>query len=229
MSPSSPAVLMGRTAVLVRRAITLVVFVIAGLAFAFSFDNGWLLGLQLGVPHWVAPAVTPAVDLSVLALIVSIQYIRAQGIENRLLGPRLLLALSGAATLVINTANAVLEQRYGRAAFDAVAPLLLILWGEVGPGLLALLNSVVPNAEDGTRTVPSTQGGRPDTAELVPDEKGPSPEMVRTARELDAAHRKTHKRPITRDKLRAQLKVSNAVASQLVRIVRAPTEDDDAR
>jgi hypothetical protein len=133
MSTPSRTVPTDRTAVLVRRTISLAVLVIAGLAFAFSFDNGWILGLQLGVPRWVAPVITPAVDLSVLALIVSIQHIRAQGIESRLLGPRLLLAFSGVVTFVINVANAVLERRYGRAAFDSVAPLLLIFWGEVGP------------------------------------------------------------------------------------------------
>src|SRR5579872_2893610 len=131
MAEPSHAVPTGRSVVLVRRTITTVVFIIAGLAFTFGFGNGWTLGLQLGVSRWIAPLVAPAVDLTVLALIVSVQHIRAQGIAARLVGPRSLLMFSGLVTFVINTARAVLERQYGRAAFDAVAPLLLIFWGEV--------------------------------------------------------------------------------------------------
>jgi hypothetical protein len=38
----------------VRRTVTSVVFIIAGLSFAFGFGNGWALGVQLGVPGWIA-------------------------------------------------------------------------------------------------------------------------------------------------------------------------------
>ena len=224
MANSSRAVLTGRSAVLVRRTITTVVFVIAGLAFAFGFGNGWTLGLQLGVPRWIAPLVAPAVDLSVLALIVSIQHVRGAGVAVRLVGPRLLLVFSGLVTFIINTAKALLEQQYGRAAFDAVAPLLLIFWGEVGPGLLGLLHATVETAEveaDGVTSIVRTSQdeARPDsrTAE-------PSAELVLKARELDVARRASAGRPISRDRLRAALGISNALASELVRIVRS-TED----
>ena len=217
MTTSSRAVPTDRTPVLVRRTITFVVFVIAGLAFAFGFGNGWTLGLELGVPRWIAPLVSPAVDLSVVALIVSIQYIRAQGLISHLFGPRLLLVFSGVTTLVINTARAVLEQHLGRAAFDAVAPLLLIFWGEVGPGLLALLHSSdSANQIEHADRINVVRDGAPS----VPDEIGPSSQLVAVARQLDSQHREAVGRPITRDKLRAQLKVSNAVAGELVRIVR---------
>jgi hypothetical protein len=212
---------------LVQRTVTAVVCVISGLAFTTSFGNGWKLAVQLGVPHWIAPLITPAVDLSVVALIVSIQYIRAQGMTVRLLSARLLLLFCGVTTLVINVGLAVAERRYGRAAFDAIAPLLLIFWGEVGPGLLALLHrdaagqdelgdelSVVPKLQKGPRTVPV--------------ESGPSAELVARARALDTARRNEAGRPISRDRLRAALGVSNALAGELVRVVRSPAPDGEA-
>lgn len=228
MANPSRAVLTGRSAVLVRRTITAVVFIIAGLAFAFGFGNGWTLGLQLGVPRWIAPLVAPAVDLSVLALIVSIQYIRAQGIAARLVGARLLLVFSGLVTFIINTARAVLEQQYGRAAFDAVAPLLLIFWGEVGPGLLGLLHGLADmlraEADGAAGAVRKPQDeARPADS----PSSGPSAELVLKARELNTARRASVGRPISRDALRQALGISNALAGELVRIVRASEDGAD--
>lgn len=212
---------------LVRRTITSVVFIIAGLSFAFGFGNGWALGLDLGVTPWIAPLVAPAVDLSVIGLLTCLHFFRAHGVVARLIGPRLLLVFCGFITFALNTAKPILEGQAGRACFNAVAPLLLIGWSEVGPKLLMLLHGIVLSAEDGASTVLSTADDQANHAASVPDEDGPSLELVRTARELDAAHRAATRRPITRDKLRAQLKVSNAVAGQLVRIVRAPVADGD--
>jgi Protein of unknown function (DUF2637) len=205
-SPGTPAVTFtGTAAVTMRRAITLVVFLIAGLAFAFSFGAGRAVGLQLGVPSWMAPLVAPAVDLSVIVLLGSIQYLRANGVEGRLLRPRLLLIFCGLVTLGLNITQPVLAGEYGRAAFDAISPLLLIFWSEVGPGLLAALH----------RTVPGPSG-------VVPDgQAGVAPELIEKARQLDAEHRQQHGRPITRDRLRAGLKVSNAVAGEVLRQVRS--------
>lgn len=215
--PSS-VVLTSRAARLVRRTITFVVFVIAGLAFVFGFGNGWTLGLQLGVPRWIAPLVAPAVDLSVVSLLVSVQHIRARGIAARMVGARLLLAFCGVVTFAINTAESVVEAQYGRAAYDAVAPLLLIMWGEVAPGLLALLHQPVAGDEDEPNSVPDglpTPTGRTD----------PTAELVARARELDLVRRQEVGRPISRDRLRASLGISNALAGELVRIVRSTAQD----
>jgi hypothetical protein len=139
LAPSSSA------ADVIRRAITVVVFVIALLSFAFGFGNGWELGLSLGVARWIAPLVAPAVDLSVIALLSTVQYLRARGIGGRLIGPRLLLVGCGLITFALNTARPILVGQAGRACFDAVAPGLLIGWSEVGPRLLSLLHSTVPD------------------------------------------------------------------------------------
>src|SRR2546426_9826894 len=99
-----------------RRAVTVVVFAIAGLTFAFGFGNGYAVGRRLGVPGWIAPLVAPAVDLSVVALLASLQYLRARGVEGQLVGPRLLLLFSGTATLAMNTAHPILVGDYRQAA-----------------------------------------------------------------------------------------------------------------
>ena len=175
---STTSAFTGNAAVLVRRTVTAVVFIIAGLTFCFGFGNGNAVGLMLGAPGWMAPLVAPAVDLTVVALLASMQYLRASGDEGRLIGPRLLLLFSGTATLAMNTAH---------------------------PILIGALHGTVP-------------GPSP----VVPDD-GPTavPELVARARQLDAAHREQHGRPITRDKLRAGLRVSNAVAGDVLRQVRA--------
>lgn len=210
MSTAAVSPLTGPTAVVVRRTVTAVVFIIAGLSFAFGFSNGWAVGLTLGVPAWGAPLVAPAVDLSVVALLAAIQLLRAYGVGGRLVGPRLLLAFCGLITFALNTALPILRHQYGRACFDAVAPLLLIGWGEVGPRLLALMHQAIRMAEDEVGP--------------VPDDGGPSPELVALARQHDAEHRAATGRPITRDKLRAVLKVSNAVAGDIIRVIRAASD-----
>jgi len=134
----------GNAAVTIRRTVTTVVFVIAGLSFTFGFGNGWAVGVRLGVPGWIAPLVSPAVDLSVVALLASLQHLRAKGVRGRLVGPRLLLVFCGLVTLALNIAHPIMTGAYGRACFDAVAPLLLIGWSEVGPRLLASLHRTVP-------------------------------------------------------------------------------------
>jgi hypothetical protein len=170
------------------------------------------VGVQLGVPNWIAPLVAPAVDLSVVALLASMQYLRANGVATRLAGPRLLLAFCGVVTLALNVAHPILVGAYGQACFYAVAPLLLIGWSEVGPRLLASLHGTVPTA--GTAVPGPSLVFRGGKAE-------PSRELVARARQFDMQHREATGKPISRDKLRAELGVSNAVAGEVLRAARA--------
>jgi hypothetical protein len=211
------------TSVLVRRTITVTVLIIAGLAFAFGFSNGLAVGLALGVPAWGAVVVAPAVDLSVVTLLTTMQFLRVQGVVARLTGARMLLIVCGLITFALNTARPMLQQQYGRACFDGIAPLLLLGWSEVGSRLLGLLHTAVPSVLDTEDELSSAVPSMEDEGRAVPDEIGPSAELVTLARKLDAEHRASTGRPITRDKLRAQLKTSNAVASALIRLVRAGT------
>ncbi|MEU0922078.1 DUF2637 domain-containing protein [Streptomyces cyaneofuscatus] len=151
-----------------RRTVTVVMAVIAALAFVFSFGNVWALALRLGVPHPIAPLIAPMVDLSVVGLLVALRFLALRGVPNGELraGTRL-LHLCGLLTLALNTAEPLLAGRYGRACLDTVAPLLLLGWGHVGPAFLAQFHTL-------THPTPSLEAATP-ILEPVPDE-APAPE-----------------------------------------------------
>jgi hypothetical protein len=113
---------------------------VVGLTFLFGLGNVWLLALRLGVPGYVAPLVAPAVDLSVLGLLVAIRELAVRGAPVReIRAARRLLLFASLVTLALNVAEPALAGNPGKAAFDAVGPLLLIGWGEVGPALLGVM------------------------------------------------------------------------------------------
>ncbi|MFF7156123.1 DUF2637 domain-containing protein [Streptomyces sp. NPDC008139] len=148
-----------------RRTVTVVMAVIAALAFVFSFGNVWALALRLGVPHPIAPLIAPMVDLSVVGLLVALRFLALRGVPKAELkaGTRL-LHLCGLLTLALNTAEPLLAGRYGRACLDTVAPLLLLGWGHVGPAFLAQFH---------TRPTPHPEAAAT-VSEPVPDE-APAP------------------------------------------------------
>jgi hypothetical protein len=53
--------------------------------------------------------------------------------EDRLSKPRRLLNLCGLLTLALNNADAVTRGQFGTAAAEAIGPILLICWTDVGP------------------------------------------------------------------------------------------------
>ncbi|MFE6283114.1 DUF2637 domain-containing protein [Streptomyces sp. NPDC057877] len=126
-----------------RRTVTVVMAVIAALAFVFSFGNVWALALRLGVPHPIAPLIAPMVDLSVVGLLIALRFLALRGVPKAELraGTRL-LHLCGLLTLALNTAEPLLAGRYGRACLDTVAPLLLLGWGHVGPAFLTQFHTL---------------------------------------------------------------------------------------
>lgn len=161
-----------------RRTVTVVMAVIAALAFVFSFGNVWALALRLGVPRPIAPLIAPMVDLSVVGLLVALRFLALRGVPKAELkaGTRL-LHLCGLLTLALNTAEPLLTGRYGRACLDTVAPLLLLGWGHVGPAFLAHFHTTA-HLEDAT---PATPVPAPIT-EPVPT-SAPAPETVTPAPE----------------------------------------------
>jgi hypothetical protein len=77
------------------RLVTLLMSAVIGLTFLFGFGNVWTLALRLGVPPWVAPLVAPAVDLSVMALLLATRYLALHGGSREELRPaRRLLVFS---------------------------------------------------------------------------------------------------------------------------------------
>jgi hypothetical protein len=64
---------------IVVRAVTVIMAAVVGLTFLFGFGNVLNLALRLGVPGWVAPLVAPAVDLSVVGLLLGTRHLAVHG------------------------------------------------------------------------------------------------------------------------------------------------------
>lgn len=222
------------------RTVTVIMGTVVGLTFLFGFGNVLHLALRLGVPAWVAPLVAPAVDLSILGLLLGTRHLALTGASVEVLKPaRRLLIFASVVTLALNVAEPLVAGEYGKAAFDAVGPLLLIGWSEVGPGLLQAISttSPVPAVHDADRPephVPAKSDDRMEEAqpqlkeEVVMRQGGrqaagrrPPEVLLVQARQEDAAHRAAHQKPISADTLRVRLGVGAAQARRLVKIVRS--------
>jgi hypothetical protein len=140
-----------------RRVVTGCAVLVVAACFGFSFGNVLALGRHLGVPTYVAWLIAPAVDLTVVGLIVAVRHLSLRGIEGRRLRPaRLLLVAAGLATWALNTAHALFVRRHlGMVAYDSLAPLLLIGWAEVGPWFLRQFRATVVTF---TRSAPGRTG-----------------------------------------------------------------------
>jgi hypothetical protein len=243
----------------VRRFVTVLAVVVGGLCFLFSAGNVYQLAVDLGLWAWIRPLVAPAVDLSLVALVVGIRFLARRGLSGaELRRPRLFLLAVGLAAWALNTAGAVAQRDWGKAAFDSLAPGLLVGWAEVLPWFLRQFHAVTHLAEDrapvptageagttgtvpasptaalGRVPVPAAGDGvagvgrsrvrraarpRPRPARTGIGAGSASAERARTVAEAFAAE---HGRPISRDALGRALRVSNQVASELLRAVRAP-------
>lgn len=173
-------------------------------------------GLRLGVPGWVAPLVAPAVDLSVLALLIAIRQLSLRGASADVMRPaRRLLLVSSFVTLALNVAEPLIAGEIGRALFDAVGPLLLIGWADVGPSLLRELASATPPEEETAAPSASPRPRVPAAPEVLADTRpeliDSSPpltkrsslsklddDLVERAIEVDRRHREEHRPPRTR-------------------------------
>jgi hypothetical protein len=166
---------------------------------------------------WIAWMVAPAVDLSVIGLLAGMRFLSMHGYTDaQLAGLQRMLRFCGLLTLALNTAGSLSHRQYGTALVDAVGPALLIGWSETGPWLLRQIHAVCP-------PVPQPRQGtvrQPETAKTIRPLVLPAGLLAR-ARDLDAAHRAETGRPISRDTLRATLRIGRDKASALVAAVRA--------
>jgi hypothetical protein len=102
------------------RSVTVIAGVVVALTFIFGFGNVWTLALRLGVPNWVAPLVAPAVDLSILGLLLGTRHLALHGAMPEQLRPaRRLLFFASLATLALNIDDPIVTGDYGKAAFDS--------------------------------------------------------------------------------------------------------------
>lgn len=196
------------------RAVTAIVGVVVGLTFLFGFGNVLDLAIQLDVPVWIAPLVAPALDLSVFGLLLGLRHLVLVGATATQLRPaRRLLVFASLATLALNVAGPVSFGTYGKAAFDAVGPLLLIGWAEVGP---AFLQALVSSTAEPLRVPPASPDAGPRGQEVVTTDDL----LLEQARSEDTQHWNEHRRPISADTLRKKLGVGAKKSRELVRAVR---------
>ncbi|MFE2674729.1 DUF2637 domain-containing protein [Streptomyces hygroscopicus] len=221
-----------------QRTVTVVMGIIAALAFVFSFGNVWALALRLGVPAPIAPLIAPMVDLSVVGLLVALRYLSLRGVPaEQIKGATRLMHLSGLLTLALNVAEPIVAGHYGRAAVDAVAPLLLLGWGAVGPQLLRHFHTVAAAASGPAPAAPvapasdAPAGSSPaePEADLAPalapvsPPTTPKPEtspavtvpvpLLNAARTIADTYRAEHGEPISPAQLRARLGVALPLAT----------------
>ncbi|MGW3980915.1 DUF2637 domain-containing protein [Streptomyces mirabilis] len=221
-----------------QRTITAVMIVIAALAFVFSFGNVWSLALRLGVPGPIAPLIAPMVDLSVVGLLVALRYLSLRGLPaDQMTAATRLMHFSGLLTLALNVAEPIVAGHYGRAAVDAVAPLLLLGWGSVGPQLLRAFHTVarpaVPAPLPGeiesdsetaldaslptvplTVPAPAPVAPRIAPAPALPAVKVPEP-LLTEARSIATAHHTDYGEPITAAQLKTRLGIGLPMATAL--------------
>ena len=178
-SPSAPP-----NAALTRAAVTTITLLIAALSFAFCFGNSHDLCISLGVDGWIAWLIGPSVDLSVIGLLVAVRYLASAGYTGAdLAEPRRLLVLCGLLTLALNTADALTHGRYGTAAVNAIGPILLICWSDVGPWLVAELGAVTHRRDqprrlldtDSVEPVETSACDSPEPQDQRPDTVAPDP------------------------------------------------------
>lgn len=228
-----------------QRTVTVVMVVIAALAFVFSFGNVWSLALRLGIPEPIAPLIAPMVDLSVVGLLVALRYLSLRGVPpEQMKAATRLMHFSGLLTLALNVAEPIAVGHHGRAAVDAVAPLLLLGWGTVGPQLLRAFHTVtatdttpapvtdpasapapaaVETAKESApvaikaEPVPTPAPAPPApvaSAPAMPVVKVPEP-LLEEARSIAASHRVEHGDPITAVQLKRRLGVGLPMANAL--------------
>ncbi|MFE5208795.1 DUF2637 domain-containing protein [Streptomyces sp. NPDC056600] len=215
-----------------QRTITVVMAVIAALAFVFSFGNVWDLALRLGVPKPIAPLIAPMVDLSVLGLLVALRHLSLRGVPaEEVRTATRLMHCSGLLTLGLNVAEPIAAGHHDRAALDSVAPLLLLGWGAVGPQLLRAFHTARPvNPADAEATRPvaapalaAEEQPRPESTPSepasIPPASAPPPQvpepLLHEARAIAAAHHREHGEPITVAQLKRRLGVGLPMAAAL--------------
>ncbi|MEU1629784.1 hypothetical protein ABZ746_31700 [Streptomyces sp. NPDC020096] len=148
--------------------------------------------------------------------------------------------------MALNVADPLITDQMGKAAFDAVGPVLLIGWAEVGPGLLQAISEV----HAGERTVavppaveqPPAETASPSAGASDPEDKDagfpleehsvqtdPAPsredDLLEHARREGAWHWKAYQRPISAETLRKRLHIGAARSRMLVAMLRAENGD----
>ncbi len=218
--------------------VTAIVGTVVGLTFLFGLGNVATLGIRLGVPTYVAILVAPAVDLSVVGLLLGARHLTLYGGPADVIrAARRLLIFASTVTLALNIAEPLITGHYGKAAFDAVGPLLLIGWAEVGPGLLQAIQTTAPSqgfspaAKKADRpqdsvtppTIARSRQKAAGTTSRQTERDARQQDLLHRARAEDVLHWQHHHRPISAETLRKRLNVGTGTARNLVAHLRRDT------
>ena len=99
----------------VSRFVTTMMSIVIGLTFLFSFGNVLALALQIEVPAFVAPLVAPALDLTVLGLLVGTRHLAMNGAPEAVLRlARHLLLAASTPTLALNVDDLICAGQWVR-------------------------------------------------------------------------------------------------------------------
>lgn len=206
-----------------RRALAVVadtapILVLAAIAGAGSFTHIRDTAAQHGQGGPMSWAVAVCIDLTCVMAARERQRDKRHGDTRRLSWPTLVLAGGILLSLAANLAQAQ-PTTWGRivAATPSGAFLVAVSMLERRTTRPAAGQPVpaIPAEDGGTRTlvpVPSPSA--------EPSPIGPAAVLVDFARRVATEHEQTHGQPITRDKLRARLGVSNQLASDLLHQIR---------
>ncbi|ONH22001.1 hypothetical protein [Pseudofrankia asymbiotica] len=228
------------------KLVTAMIGIVVALTFLFGFGNSFALGLRLGVPIFIAPLVAPAVDLSVVGLLLGIRQLALNGGPAKVQrSARRLLIFASLVTLALNIAEPLIAGHYGKAAFDAIGPLLMIGWAEVAPDLIQAMQTTPanklppapPTTDDPYASTAADQpAGPPQTPETKQAEAPPAGEtaprkepgareqdLLHRARAEDVLHWQNYQRPISAETLRKRLHIGATPARNLVTQLRTDT------
>lgn len=153
---------------------------------------------------------------------------------------RRVLIFASTVTLALNITEPLITGHYGKAAFDAVGPLLLIGWAEVGPGLLHSIQTTAPPRS----FCPTAEAKKPDQPQtsvtpppITQDRRKPAnaisrqierdtrqQDLLHRARTEDVLHWQHHHRPISAEILRKLLHIGTSAARTLITQLRQEIE-----
>jgi len=197
-----------------------ILFLIGGTAAAASFTHVHDVTVAHGQPDWIGWANATVLELISIAVGLEIRRRRrtglpAGGFAATTLGVAVVLSLAAQVADAERTVWGWIVAALPAAAFLALVKIVLSRPVTQEPS----------SAQDDTAPVTPVPVDV-DAAEIaqvrtVPDLSPPVPdELLDAARHTAAAHQRQTGRPITRDALRSELRVSNATAGDLLRLLR---------
>jgi hypothetical protein len=201
------------------------VLVLAAIAGAGSFTHIRDTATQHGQHGPMAWAVAVSIDLTCVMAARERQRDKRHGDARRLSWPTLVLAGGILLSLAANLAQSQ-PTTWGRIVAGTPSGAFLVAVSMLERRATRTApQPAVPVVPDETppvlAVIPGPSPSDPASPDLSPAR--PADELVAFARRVAAEHQQIHGEPITRDKLRARLGVSNQLASTLLRELRAPT------